>query len=127
VLGYPHLQPSIEYEYCIYIGTMALYCSGAHQIRHLDYPDLGLVRRQVTAIRIYLTFYHYSLVVIKIIMGVNLISFATHRRADMERREAEDVVNDFGRNPIGESKDEQVSFSIKIDFYMTKQSLSIAV
>jgi hypothetical protein len=30
----------------------------------------------------------------------------------MERREAEDVVNDFGRNPIGESKDEQVSFHL---------------
>lgn len=49
-----------------------------------------------------------SLVVVKIIMGINLITFATHRRADMQQREAEDVVNDFGRNPIGESKDEQV-------------------
>ncbi|KIM19347.1 hypothetical protein M408DRAFT_334420 [Serendipita vermifera MAFF 305830] len=47
------------------------------------------------------------LVLVKIIMGVNLISVATHRRADMERREAEDVVNDFGRDPIGESKDEK--------------------
>jgi hypothetical protein len=60
-------------------------------------------------------------------MGVNLISFATHRRADMERREAEDVVNDFGRTPIGESKDEQVSFRSKSDFCLTNQSLSIAV
>jgi hypothetical protein len=41
-------------------------------------------------------------------MGINLINFATNRRADMEQREAEDVVNDFGRDPIGESKDEKV-------------------
>ena len=49
-----------------------------------------------------------SLVVVKIIMGVNLISIATHRRAGMEQREAEDAVNDFGRDPIGESKEEKV-------------------
>jgi hypothetical protein len=41
-------------------------------------------------------------------MGVNLITFATERRAGMEQREAEDVINDFGRDPIGESKDEKV-------------------
>ncbi|CAA7260584.1 unnamed protein product [Cyclocybe aegerita] len=46
-------------------------------------------------------------VVVKIIMGVNLVSYATRRRAGMEEREAADVVNDFGRNPIGEGKDEQ--------------------
>ncbi|KAG8836368.1 hypothetical protein FRC17_005654 [Serendipita sp. 399] len=47
------------------------------------------------------------LVVIKIIMGINLVTYATQRRADMEQREADDAINDFGRNPIGESKDEQ--------------------
>ncbi|KAF9462279.1 eukaryotic membrane protein family-domain-containing protein [Collybia nuda] len=47
-------------------------------------------------------------VVIKIIMGVNLVSYATRRRAGMEARSAEDVVNDFGRVPIGEGKEEQV-------------------
>ncbi|PAV18618.1 hypothetical protein PNOK_0546100 [Pyrrhoderma noxium] len=46
-------------------------------------------------------------VVIKIIIGVNLVSFATQRRAGMEDREQEDKVNDFGRDPIGEGKDER--------------------
>ncbi|KAF8971129.1 eukaryotic membrane protein family-domain-containing protein [Flammula alnicola] len=47
-------------------------------------------------------------VVIKIIIGVNLLSYATRRRAGMEEREAADVVNDFGRDPIGEGKEEQL-------------------
>lgn len=46
-------------------------------------------------------------VVIKIIIGVNLVGYATRRRAGMEEREAADVVNDFGRDPIGEGKEEQ--------------------
>jgi len=46
-------------------------------------------------------------VVIKVIMGVNLVSYATRRRAGMEAREAEDAVNDFGRDPIGEGKEER--------------------
>ncbi|KAK7472524.1 hypothetical protein VKT23_000639 [Stygiomarasmius scandens] len=47
-------------------------------------------------------------VVIKIIIGINLISYATRRRAGMEAREAEDAINDFGRDPIGEGKDERI-------------------
>ncbi|TDL24170.1 DUF747-domain-containing protein [Rickenella mellea] len=47
-------------------------------------------------------------VVIKIIIGVNLISYASRRRAGMEAREEEDRVNDFGRDPIGEGKDERM-------------------
>lgn len=47
-------------------------------------------------------------VVIKIILGVQLLGYATRRRADMEAREAADVVNDFGRDPIGEGKEEQM-------------------
>ncbi|KAF4620641.1 hypothetical protein D9613_000239 [Agrocybe pediades] len=47
------------------------------------------------------------LVVVKIIIGVNLLGYATRRRAGMEAREAADVVNDFGRDPIGEGKEEQ--------------------
>ncbi|KAJ7188297.1 eukaryotic membrane protein family-domain-containing protein [Mycena filopes] len=39
-------------------------------------------------------------VVIKVIMGVNL--------AGMEAREAEDAINDFGRDPIGEGREEQL-------------------
>ncbi|KAJ7594586.1 eukaryotic membrane protein family-domain-containing protein [Mycena floridula] len=46
-------------------------------------------------------------VVVKVILGVNLVSFATRRWADMEARAAEDVINDFGRDPIGEGKEEQ--------------------
>ncbi|KAF5386234.1 hypothetical protein D9615_002677 [Tricholomella constricta] len=46
--------------------------------------------------------------VIKVILGVNLVSYASRRRAGMEAREAIDVVNDFGRDPIGEGKEEQV-------------------
>lgn len=41
-------------------------------------------------------------------MGVNLVSYATRRRAGMEAREAEDTINDFGRDPIGEGKEEQI-------------------
>lgn len=41
-------------------------------------------------------------------LGVHLVSYATRRREGMDAREAEDVVNDFGRDPIGEGKEEQV-------------------
>lgn len=51
-----------------------------------------------------------STVVIKVIMGVRLLSYATKRRAGMEARAAADVINDFGRDPIGEGKEERVSF-----------------
>lgn len=51
-----------------------------------------------------------SFVVIKVMLGVHLVSYATRRREGMEAREAEDVVNDFGRDPIGEGKEEQVRF-----------------
>jgi len=47
-------------------------------------------------------------VVIKVIVGVNLIGYATRRRSGMEARQAADVVNDFGRDPIGEGKEEQL-------------------
>jgi hypothetical protein len=48
-----------------------------------------------------------SFVVIKVIIGVNLVSYAIRRQAGMEARKAEDAVNDFGRDPIGEGKEEQ--------------------
>ncbi|KIP06627.1 hypothetical protein PHLGIDRAFT_106799 [Phlebiopsis gigantea 11061_1 CR5-6] len=53
------------------------------------------------------TLFWVTFVVIKLILGVNLLSYATRRRAGMEAREKADVVNDFGRDPIGEGKDEQ--------------------
>ncbi|KAH8828443.1 eukaryotic membrane protein family-domain-containing protein [Flagelloscypha sp. PMI_526] len=46
-------------------------------------------------------------VVVKIILGVNLLSYATRRRAGVEEREEADKINDFGRDPIGEGKEEQ--------------------
>ncbi|KAL4242771.1 TAPT1 family protein [Abortiporus biennis] len=49
----------------------------------------------------------FCTVVIKIIMGVRLLSYATKRRAGMEARAIVDKVNDFGRDPIGEGKEEQ--------------------
>jgi hypothetical protein len=52
--------------------------------------------------------FYRSFVVLKIIIGVNLLGYAHRRRALMEFRKAVDVVNDFGRNPIGEGKEEQV-------------------
>lgn len=50
-----------------------------------------------------------SFVAIKIIMGVRLLSYATTRKAGMQEREDEDVINDFGRDPVGEGKDERVN------------------
>jgi len=47
-------------------------------------------------------------VVVKVIIGVNLVSYATRRKAGMEAREAEDAVNDHGRDPIGEGREEQI-------------------
>jgi hypothetical protein len=51
----------------------------------------------------------FSFVGLKLIIGIQLLSYATRRRAGMEARAAADVVNDFGRDPIGEGKEEQVS------------------
>lgn len=56
----------------------------------------------------------YSFLVIKVILGVNLVSYATQRRAGMESRAVADAVNDFGRDPIGEGKEEQVRYSFNI-------------
>ena len=49
-----------------------------------------------------------SFVGLKLLMGIQLLSYATRRRAGMEARAAADIVNDFGRDPIGEGKEEQV-------------------
>ncbi|KAF9643793.1 DUF747-domain-containing protein [Thelephora ganbajun] len=47
-------------------------------------------------------------VVIKIIMGVRLLGYATKRRAGMEQRRVDDKINDFGRDPVGEGDEERV-------------------
>ncbi|KAG8683651.1 hypothetical protein FRC09_015941 [Ceratobasidium sp. 395] len=42
-------------------------------------------------------------------LGVNLLAYATGRKKGMDARAlADEDVNKFGRNPIGESKEEQV-------------------
>ncbi|KAI0046067.1 DUF747-domain-containing protein [Auriscalpium vulgare] len=51
------------------------------------------------------------LVLIKIIMGVALLGYATRRQSEMEAREAADVVNDFGRDPIGEGLEERQKYN----------------
>ena len=48
-----------------------------------------------------------SVLVVKIMLGVHLLTYATRRRAEMEARAEADKVNDFGRDPIGEGKEEQ--------------------
>jgi hypothetical protein len=65
-----------------------------------------------------------SFVVIKIIVGVNLVGYATRRRAGMEEREAADAVNDFGRDPIGEGKEEQVLSAI-LSFLLISLQLTL--
>ncbi|KAF9244872.1 eukaryotic membrane protein family-domain-containing protein [Melanogaster broomeanus] len=44
---------------------------------------------------------------LKVLLGVNLISYASKRRAGMEARAAADAINDFGRDPIGEGREER--------------------
>ena len=50
-----------------------------------------------------------SFVLVKIIVGVNLLSYAARRHSSMDARAAADAVNDYGRNPIGEGKEERVN------------------
>lgn len=48
-----------------------------------------------------------SFLALKVLLGVNLISYADSRRTEMEARAVADRVNDFGRDPIGESLEER--------------------
>jgi hypothetical protein len=42
-------------------------------------------------------------------LGVNLLAYASGRKKGMDARiQADEDVNKFGRNPIGEGKEEQV-------------------
>lgn len=49
-----------------------------------------------------------SLVFLKIILGLSLLGFSAMRQEGMDKREAEDSVNDYGRSAVGESKEETV-------------------
>jgi hypothetical protein len=53
-----------------------------------------------------------SLVALKILLGLSLLSYSALRQAGMKEREEEDAVNDFGRSAVGERKEEAVSFRI---------------
>ena len=51
-----------------------------------------------------------SLVAIKIVLGINILNFASRRFIGMDaRRSEDDEVNDFARPPLGEGEDEKVS------------------
>jgi hypothetical protein len=47
------------------------------------------------------------LVAIKLLLGTNLVSFASHRYATMHERENEETLNSKDRAPIGTNKDER--------------------
>lgn len=51
----------------------------------------------------------HSLVALKILLGLSLLSYSALRQAGMGEREAEDSVNDFGRAAVGERPEEAVS------------------
>jgi len=53
-------------------------------------------------------------------MGVRLLGYATKRRAGMEQRKAEDKMNDFGRDPIGEGGEERV-YNRELKTYLDNQ------
>jgi hypothetical protein len=50
---------------------------------------------------------YVSFLALKVLLGVNLISYAGSRRTGMEARAVADRVNDFGRDPIGEGMEER--------------------
>ncbi|KAK2467871.1 hypothetical protein APHAL10511_000166 [Amanita phalloides] len=66
-------------------------------IGHLRYLKWGTM----------LFLFWFCFVVVKIIVGVNLLSYATRRHAGMDARAAADTINDYGRDPIGEGKEEK--------------------
>ncbi|KAG7091061.1 hypothetical protein E1B28_010118 [Marasmius oreades] len=75
--------------------------------RSLSNLSLEEITRCLTWVTMAILFW-LCFVVIKVIIGVNLVSYATRRRAGMEATEAADRINDFGRDPIGEGKEEQI-------------------
>ena len=55
-----------------------------------------------------------SLVALKILLGLSLLSYSALRQAGMKEREAEDAVNYFGRSAVGERKEEAVSVNFRV-------------
>lgn len=50
-----------------------------------------------------------SLVAVKLLLGTNLVSYASHRYSTMDQREQEEDLNAKDRKPIGVDKEEKVS------------------
>ena len=53
-----------------------------------------------------------SVLIIKIILGINLITYANKRKVGMDERAAEDDVTNNSSIPIGETKAEMVSLAL---------------
>jgi len=49
----------------------------------------------------------FCLIFLKVILGIQLVLFATRRSQKMREREVLDSMNDYGRPPVGESLDER--------------------
>lgn len=59
------------------------------------------------------------LVALKILLGLSLLSFSARRQSGMEQREAEDIVNDFSRSAVGDSKEEK-EYNSKTTRYLSQ-------
>ncbi|KAF8585992.1 DUF747-domain-containing protein [Ramaria rubella] len=103
-LGFASLPMAVL---AVIIGSQCL--TLIHETNSSDYdahPMLHIVRNfkwVALGVLFWLCF-----VVIKVMLGVHLVSYATRRMGGMEKRASEDVVNDFGRDPIGEGKEERI-------------------
>ncbi|TFK20924.1 DUF747 family protein [Coprinopsis marcescibilis] len=110
-LGFASLPLAVLF---ILVGSQSLGLIFANALSELTYPWTWTIQdiSQDDIIH-YLTWatvaflFWLCFVGIKIIVGINLISFATRRKIGMEEREKADIVNDFGRDPIGEGKEER--------------------
>ncbi|KIJ49444.1 hypothetical protein M422DRAFT_27811 [Sphaerobolus stellatus SS14] len=91
---------------CGIIGAQCL--TLMHATHASDYGDSPImhVMRNFKWVALGILFW-ICFVVVKVMLGVQLLSYANRRREGMEAREAEDAVNDFGRDPIGEGKEER--------------------
>jgi hypothetical protein len=54
-----------------------------------------------------------SLIAVKVMLGVQLITYALRRQRGMRSREVEEVAND-GKKPIGQSLEEKVKRDVSI-------------
>lgn len=62
----------------------------------------------ISAVKLTPPAFLYSLVAVKLLLGTNLVSYASHRYSTMDQREREEELNARDRQPIGVDKDEKV-------------------